>query len=204
MPEDTNNVAGGGNTPAGTPAGQNGGDNATQQGGSGDGTAQNTGQGTRPEHVPYDRFAKTISEKKALEDQIAAYEKEREGARQKQLEEQGEYKKLLEEQAPKVERATKLEGIVSKTVEDLKSKIPEDKRGLIPASLPLEDQLEYIHTNMSFLMDSQPRNIGHATNPGGDTRQTSNFTQEQISDPKFYTEHREEILKAQREGRLGN
>jgi len=183
------------------------GDNKNGQGsGTGDGNGQ--GQGTDggnkpPENIPYSRFSEEVSKRKALEDKLAKVEADKEAERLKSLADNSEYQKLYDEAKPHVERAKALEAVVAKSVDELMTKIPEDKRSLIPETLAPEAKLDYIHKNFEFLTGKTGKEtIGHGTNPGTDTSSTKVFTAEELKDPKFYQANRDEILKAQREGRI--
>jgi len=156
-----------------------------------------------PETIPYSRFSEEVSKRKALEERLSKMESDSTTARQKALEENKKFEDLYNESKPHVERAKALEAVVTRSVDELMTKIPEDKRSLIPESLTPEAKLDYIHKNYDFLTAAAGgKTIGHGTNPGGDTTSTKTFTAEQLKDPKFYAENRDEILKAQREGRI--
>jgi len=197
-------------TPPGGQEGANGNANGTggnnanpgaNNAGGGNGTG---GEGNKPpETVPYSRFSEEVSKRKALEERLSKMESDSETARQKALEENKKFEDLYNEAKPQVERARTLEAVVSKSVEELMTKIPEDKRSLIPESLAPEAKLDYIHKNFDFLTAAATgKTIGHGTNPGGDTGSTQVFTAEQLKDPKFYAANRDEIQKASREGRI--
>ena len=67
----------------------------------------------------------------------------------------------------------------------------------------IEDKLDYIHANFELLTASTTKqNVNHGTNPGGSTTSTQTFTGDQIADRAFYKANREEILLAQKEGRI--
>lgn len=156
-----------------------------------------------PENIPYGRFSEEVSKRKAAEDRISKFESDQETARQSKLKEDGKLQELLDEQAPKVERAQKLETVVQKSVDNMMEKIPEDRQSLIPATLSPEDKLDYIHANFELLTASTTKqNVNHGTNPGGSTTSTQTFTGDQIADRAFYKANREEILLAQKEGRI--
>ena len=130
---------------------------------------------------------------------------------QKKLEEAGKFQDLYNVAKPKAERAEKLEEKVQNILDARIAQIPEDKRSLIPSSLAPEDQLEYIETNAALLFGSSEQDKGAgkvgapnnpATDTGADGDSKYSFTGSQVNDPKFYHDHRDEIMQAQADGKV--
>lgn len=138
--------------------------------------------------------------KKQLEDAEAARKKE-ETDRQIKA---GEFQKVIDELTPKAKRAEELEAALNTVIEAEINNIPEARRSLVP-DLPPEKKLAWITANRAILMDDKKKDVNNPANPAGDNPSGDNkkiFTHAQIKNPKFYAENRDEILKAQREGRI--
>jgi len=187
---------GGNSAPNIAPAGVN-----ANQSNSNDPNNQSNVQNT-PNNIPYGRFSEEVAKRKSLETKLSEIEVSTEKNRQEKLVKDGEFQKLLEEQAPKVERAKILQGVVEKTVKSLMDRIPEEKQKLIPQSLSAEDQLDYINQNLAFFSDNSSKNINTGLSPNGQTPASNTFTNEQLKDSKFYEENKVEIEQARKEGRL--
>lgn len=85
-----------------------------------------------------------------LEEAASAQAQEAEARRQKELEQQGEFKTLAEERAARLESVEAENARLAKAIEDhAKAQIgalPEALQGLIPASMGALEQLDYIQT----------------------------------------------------------
>lgn len=156
--------------------------------------------------VPYERLKEKSDALKAANARIAEFEAKEADRKQKELAEKGNYEEALKELQPKAERAGKLEETIVKLVERELENIPEELRSLVPASLSPEDKLQYIADNRDILFgNEEKKTVNASTNPGGgegDTGDKPTYTVAQISDPAFYQKNREDILLAQKEGRI--
>lgn len=110
------------NQPAATPAG-----------------AQNTDTGAGEHMIPKSRFDELNNKLKAMEEQAAKLQQEREEAERKAAEEQGEYRKLYEQATAKVGELTpkskmldKLSDMVSAQLKAEVDKWPEEVKALLP------------------------------------------------------------------------
>lgn len=171
--------------------------------------ASNGDKGNDEVPKSWDDFFKHPRTTKALTDASAAKKEleerkkqDAEAERQRQIQ-AGEHQKVIDDLTPKAKRAEELEAALTTVVEAEMQNIPEARRSLVP-DLPPEKKLEWITKNRSFLMDDKKKDVNNpanpASDPNGDNKQV--FTLAQVKDPKFYAEHRSEILKAQREGRI--
>lgn len=154
-------------------------------------------------HPRFTELSKTATQLKNEKEQ---WEKEKNDAANAKKLEEGKHVEIINELKPKAERATELEKTLKGVVDTEMQAIPEERRGLVPTTLPVEQQLAYISANRAFLMGSEKKqNMNKSTNPGGgnggnDDKPT--FTQAQISDSKFFAEHEKEIMEALADNRI--
>lgn len=153
-------------------------------------------------------------------------ESDRQAAEAKALEDQGKFKELSEKQATeitdlktKLQNSTVNQALTNKLaplgVVDLdaalalvdRSKITVGDDGAITG---LDEAIEALKTGKAYLFNTEGggtnggKPVGTPSNPGngGGTSTTPTFKRSQLSDPKFYQEHRDDILKAQAEGKI--
>lgn len=152
-------------------------------------------------HPRFKQLSDTAAEAKKQLD--AAEKAKQDAARQKEIE-AGNHQKVIDELTPKAKRAEELESALNTVIEAEINNIPEARRSLVP-DLPPEKKLAWITANRAILMGDKKKDVNTPANPAGDDPKGGNqkiFTHEEIKDPKFYKENRDEILKAQREGRI--
>lgn len=163
-------------------------------------------KGDTPETVPYSRFQEQNTQLKEANQRLAELDKAEQERKEAEAIAKGEHEDVIKTLKPKAERAEALEKVLTKTVDDLVEKIPEEKRKLIPNSLSVEDKLAYINDNRDLLLDAEPKkNVGTSSSPStGDDEITDStiFTKAQLEDPVFYEKNRDAIIKAMREGRI--
>lgn len=139
--------------------------------------------------IPKSRFDEVLQKAKTFEAKL----KEIEMAESLK---KGEFEKVITELKPKAERVDQLEAALAEHLETVLQDIPEEKRSLIPDG-DVATRLTYINKNRSHLIskDIARQNTGAPINPTNETDKTPRqFTSEQISDPKFYAEHEQEII----------
>lgn len=169
-----------------------------------------------------DRLAELRDKGKKYDDAEAA----RTAAETKQLEEQGKFKELSEKQSAqitelqaKLQTSTVNQALTNKLaplgVVDLdaalalvdRSKITVADDGSITG---LDEAIEALKTGKAYLFNTEGggsnggKPVGTPSNPGNGNGNsgTATFKRSQLKDPKFYQEHRDEILKAQAEGKI--
>lgn len=130
-----------------------------------------------------------------------ALEKAAQDAEKNRLKDKEDYRKLYEtaegelaELKPKAERLTAYETILKKMLETSIAEIPEDKRGLVPSKLSIEDQLEWISANRALLGKAQPFDIGAGKQGGGKTKSVD-LSPEELQIAKDYGMTAEEYAK---------
>lgn len=109
--------------------------------------------------IPKSRLDEEIKRRKESENRLAAVEKEKASQLERQLEEQGEYKKLAEERATKIAEiqpvADQVDSMSQTLTEYLAAQIadiPEAMQDLVPAELPVQQQLNWLAKNKARLM----------------------------------------------------
>ena len=149
------------------------------------------------EGIPKSRFDEVNTQKNDyksqvtdLQSQLDKFKADQETARTKELEEQGEYKKLLDEANAKLEKSS----VVVKEYEEYKSNkrnslmesLTEDADKSIAESLPLE-KLE-LYVNKVNKVSSLPTNTSRASSqkPQGDFGGYSSYAEWATKDPKGY------------------
>lgn len=169
-------------------------------------------------HPRFSGLAAQAQELKQLKDQQKADE-------DKRLQENNEFKTLAENRATELETANKTikdmqinqaltnvlvpEGVVDlegalKLVD--RSKLGIDDNGNVTG---VKEALESLKTDKAYLFnksgDGNKSLGGPSNNNGGDGNGApAKFKRSQLRDPKFYQEHRDEILKAQAAGLIEN
>ena len=151
------------------------------------------------EGIPKSRFDEVNTQKNDyksqvtdLQSQLDKFKADQETARTKELEKQGEYKKLLDEANAKLEKSS----VVVKEYEEYKSNkrnslmesLTEDADKSIAESLPLE-KLE-LYVNKVNKVSSLPTNTSRASSqkPQGDFGGYSSYAEWASKDPKGYQE----------------
>ena len=149
------------------------------------------------EGIPKSRFDEVNNQKNDyksqvtdLQSQLDKFKADQETARTKELEKQGEYKKLLDEANAKLEKSS----VVVKEYEEYKSNkrnslmesLTEDADKSIAESLPLE-KLE-LYVNKVNKVSSLPTNTSRASSqkPQGDFGGYSSYAEWATKDPKGY------------------
>lgn len=161
-----------------------------------------------------------LSELRDAAKKLKKLEEDQAAADKKKLEEEGKLKELLDltkgelDKAKAqiaelgtnsaIEAAASAKGFVdpkvaAKLIDRSKVAIGED--GTVTG---LEEQLTALATASPYLVgNKQPGTPMPPSNPGNQPGNTpGTFTASQIGDPKFYQEHRDEILKASAEGKI--
>jgi hypothetical protein len=150
-------------------------------------------------------------------------EQDRQTLESKALEEQGKFKELSEKQASTIEElqgklktSTVNQALTNKLaplgVVDLEAALALVDRSKIEVSddgaiTGLDEAIETLKTGKAYLFNKEgagTTNVGTPSNPGngGGTPGPAKFKRSQLQDPKFYQEHRDEILKAQAAGQI--
>lgn len=144
-------------------------------------------------------------------------EKEQADAEKKKLEEQGEFEKLAGQNAKERDeaqgRVKQLEmqqnimaEAVKKGITDLDAAtklintegIKQDDDGNWSG---ISEAVEALTKDRPYLVNSTT-SVGNPTNPASPSTPPGKFKMTQIQDPKFYQEHRDEIMEAQRTGNI--
>ena len=150
-------------------------------------------------NIPQSRFNEVNTQKNEyktqvsdLQSQLDKVKADQESTRNKELEKQGEYKKLLDEANAKLEKSS----VVVKEYEEYKTNkrnslmesLTEDADKSIAESLPL-DKLE-LYVSKVNKTSSLPTNTGRAANnqPVGDFGGYSSYVEWATKDPKGYEE----------------
>lgn len=144
----------------------------------------------------------TIDELKGQQQSLSQRMAEIEQGRQKQLEEQGNYKSLAEERAaqlaqlqPYQERATALEKIIRESNEARLRGIPENMRALVPTEYAPEKLQAWLNANEKLLTNPAPPQFGAgagSATPQGQPQLTS----EEMEMAKRFGLSEEDVLKA--------
>lgn len=137
-------------------------------------------------------------------------------AENKRLEEEGKFKELLEKNQKDLEKANATiadltlrgkiaDAVVAKGVKDVDAAVKLINRESITKGedgsyTGITEAVEGLLKERPYLISNQ-QSVGSPTNPG-QSDQPGKYTVSQISDPAFYQENREDIMKAQREGRI--
>lgn len=158
------------------------------------------GDQSTPSSIPYSRFKEVLDAKKTLEAEVAKIKDAQEKARKKELEEQGKFKELLDEQTKQLEvlkaKADQYDNYVTQRKSALLEKLPEDKREKFQnASLDLlEETIELLTSTKS-----------HSTNAGSPglfggykslTEATLAYQKKEITDEQFQKIRSEFVRKA--------
>jgi len=151
--------------------------------------------------IPKSRLDEVLAQNKSLMDKLAASEKERQEQLEKQLAEQGEWKKVAENRAQEIAalkpKADTLEAY-EKTLEAVLSaqvaEIPEAMRSLIPDALSVQQKLDWLSRNKALLVKPKPVDIG-AGRTGGTAPTGADLTAEEIQLAQQYGMKPEEYAK---------
>lgn len=153
---------------------------------------------------------KELKQKQAeAEDKTLAEQKKYKDLADKKANEVKELSKRLEDQTIANALATKLAG---KGVVDLDGALKLADRSAIEIGddgtvSGVDKAIEALQKDKPYLFNTStggtPSGVGTPSNPGnggGSAGETTKFKRSQLQDPKFYQEHREEIIKAQKAG----
>lgn len=183
---------------------------------------KNGGEGGEPktDMVPkasLDAVSEKYKEAKAKLDQLETEKAEAEKAKLKQ---DGELQALVEKQEQTIKELnskmsdTNRNMAISKVAQKMGAKDPSDIITLIGSKVEVskdgtvdeaavEKLIGEVKGQKAYLFGEAPKaNIGAEGGAPAGGGQNPTFTRSQITDRKFYTEHRDDILKAQREGRI--
>ena len=157
---------------------------------------------TENEHmIPKGRFDEINNANKKLQERLDALERESHERLEAQLKEQGKYKELAEERAQKLAKAQAkadqvevYQEVLSKHLQAQIEIIPEDKRSLIPDTLPVDEQLAWIARNRALLTKLAPPDVG-AGRRGGSQEESVELTPEEMQIAKDYGMTAEEYAK---------
>lgn len=158
-----------------------------------------------------------LSELRANSKALKKLKADQEKAEQKKLEEEGEYKKLLAKTRRALKTANAKIGklglrnrianaAIAKGVKDVDAavklidttKITKGEDGEYSG---INEAVDSLLKERPYLVTSQ-QSVGSPTNPGASGEGVKQYTISQIQDPEFYEANRDDILKAQREGRI--
>lgn len=118
----------------------------------------------------------------------------------------GEYEEVIKKLETKASRADTLETTLSGILEKEKASIPEENRSLVPESLSVEQQLEYITTNRERLVGKPSSKAGNPTNPPTDVSNSDDtgdlLPLSKVKDPEYFAANRDKVLKAIQEGKI--
>lgn len=202
--EDANNAGAGGDN-NGNDANAGGQGASKQEGDQGGDQNNNQGGNQAPESVPYSRFQEVNEQAKQSAEKLAEFERKEKEREEQEALAKGEHEKLINDLKPQAERAKALEETIKTSVNALIEKIPEERRSLIPEGLPVEQKFNWINQNLEFLTQTSGNpnvNTGSNVPNSQDAGNKPIYTQEQISDINFYQKNRDDILLAQKEGRI--
>lgn len=157
---------------------------------------------TWEEIFKHPRFVELTDANSALKKAEEDRKKAESEAEEKRKRDAGKHEEIIAELKPKAERAENLEKVIKASVDEMMTKIPDDKKSLIPDGMPVEQQFAWLNKNWALLTGT-PRNIGHPAQPGPDAAPgTQTFTESQIQDPEFYAKNAPAIRKAIQENRI--
>lgn len=188
-----------------------------------DTTAPTSEEKSEDKAIPYDRFKAVNEEKKALAAELEAMKKSQEEAEKKQLEEQQRYKELYEKEKEQnaakeaslreAQQKTQFMGAIEglgladkdvayMLIQDKLAQLETDEQGNL---VGVNEVVNTLLEEKPYLVNKAQGAIGSPTNPA--TTQsaptgTRIYTNAEISDAKFYEEHKSDINKALVEGRI--
>lgn len=157
---------------------------------------------------------KTLNEKAKQADQL---QKEKDEAERKQLEEQGKWQELANQNAEKATKFqtaainAKIEAVAATNGSVDPAAVAQllDKSGItIDDSMTVsgvEDAIAALKESKPYLFnnDKPSQRVGSGTNPGNANNQgIPKFTHSQIRDPQFFKEHEADIMTAFRTGQI--
>lgn len=117
--------------------------------------------------IPKARFDEVNNEAKALRKRLDELDAEKKARDEKQLEEQGKYKELIDslrsqlvEVSGKASKVEEYEATLGKLLQAELAALPEQSRRLVPEKLSIQDRLDYIAENRELLVKPAAPNIG--------------------------------------------
>jgi len=130
---------------------------------------------SQAEHqVPISRLNEEITKRKAMEERLALLEQASKDAETKRLKETEDYRKLYEDAEkelstvkPRAAIAEESEKTLRAVLESQVAELPENMRGLIPAELSTQQQLQWLSKNKAMLIKPKPFDIGAGKTGGG-------------------------------------
>lgn len=142
---------------------------------------------SQAEHqVPISRLNEEIGKRKAMEERLALLEQASKDAETKRLKETEDYRKLYEDAEkelstikPRAAIAEESEKTLRTVLESQVAELPENMRGLIPAELSTQQQLQWLSKNKGLLIKPKPQDIG-AGKTGGGAPAGTDLTPEEI------------------------
>lgn len=153
--------------------------------------------------VPYDRFQQVIQERNQTRQKLQELEQAQRKAEEEAAKEQGKWRELYEATQPKAELLESYETAVQEMLEGRLGQVPEHLRGLVPQGSPLE-QLQWLERAAAAgVFGQEPAPRGPGVPPSGPRQPpTPTITRDQMMDPVWVREHKDEIRAAAKEGRL--
>lgn len=103
------------------------------------GVEEQTTEDKQENRIPYERFKQKVDEANALKEKLAAYEKEQDEAKRKELEKQNEYKALYEQALQEKEQARQDALRISKSHALLKAGYADEQAELLVKLVDGED-----------------------------------------------------------------
>jgi hypothetical protein len=177
--------------------------------------------------VPYERFTQVNQRMKEAEAKLKEFQSQQEEQKRKQLEENQKFQELYEQEKQAREKekglylhsakktALQVEALKAGTVDpdavialaDLDSiELSEDgsvsSDTVSKAIETLKEKKPYLFTSSEG--QQKPANIGASGGASDNPSGTPTFKRSQLSDPAFYNKHRDQILQAQKEGKIIN
>lgn len=142
---------------------------------------------TESHMIPKARFDEVNNELKALKKRLDEADAEKKARDEKQLEEQGKYKELIDslrsqlvEASGKASKVETYEATLDKILQAELAALPEQSRRLVPEKLPVQDRLDYIADNRELLVKPAAPGTG-AGIKGGTPPQAAQLSPEEAS-----------------------
>ena len=129
---------------------------------------------TEETKIPKSRFDEVNNKMKDYEAKLRQMEEERKAETEKRLEEQQKWQELAESRGQKLTEAERKAALADEYEVSLKklldaqlAEMTDDSKKLIPAKLPVQDQLDYIASNRAFLFKPTAPNIDAGSKGSG-------------------------------------
>jgi len=147
---------------------------------------------TGEHQVPISRLNEEIGKRKAIEERLALLEQASKEAETKRLKETEDFRGLYEkaekelaEVKPRAAIAEESEKTLRAVLESQVAELPENMRGLIPAELTTQQQLQWLSKNKAMLVKPKPMDIG-AGRQGGSAPTGAELSQEEMEYAKQF------------------